>query len=348
MTLGVGIVGCGMIARFHARAVADTDGAELVGCYSRRPEQATAFAVGFGGRAYESIEALCNDDRVQVIAVCTPSGSHLEGIEAAAKAGKHVMVEKPLEVTVARCDQAIAVCQRSGVKLGVTLQSRFHRAAIELKRAVDDGRFGQISLADAYVKWFRSQQYYDSGAWRGTWSLDGGGALMNQAIHTVDLLLWLMGDVEEVFGRTALRAHQRIEVEDTAVGVLRFKSGALGVIEASTASYPGVLKRIEISGSHGMAVLEEEDLQRWQFAQERQGDDAIREELAAATRSGGGAADPAAIGHHGHAAAYRDLVTAIEQGRTPLIHGGEARRSVALITALYEAARSGHPVRPSL
>jgi predicted dehydrogenase len=194
------------------------------------------------------------------------------------------------------------------------------------------------------VKWFRTQQYYDSGAWRGTWALDGGGALMNQAIHSVDLLSWFMGPVAEVSARTATLAHQRIEVEDVAVASLRFASGALGVIEASTAAWPGWLKRVEINGDQGSAVLEEEDLKSWQFAQETPEDAAIRERLAARTRTGGGASDPAAIGHHAHAKQFRDVLEAIEKGRRPAIDGHEGRRSVEIITAIYRAAKSNERV----
>ena len=232
------------------------------------------------------------DPRIQIVTIGTPSGSHLEPAVAAAKAGKHVIVEKPLEITLKRCDAIIAACKKSGVKLSTILPSRFHDGNRELKRAIDAGRFGQLTLGDAYVKWFRTQAYYDSGAWRGTWELDGGGALMNQAIHSVDLLTWLMGPVAEVQAQTATLAHERIAVEDTAVATLRFANGALGVIEASTAAFPGYLKRIEINGSEGSAVLEEEDLKHWDFAKSLKRDEAIREQMLKHRSTGGGAADP--------------------------------------------------------
>jgi predicted dehydrogenase len=345
MSVGFGIIGCGLISKFHARAIQSIPGAQLVGCVSRRQESAASFANEFGGTPCSSLEELLGLPQLDAVAVCTPSGEHLNGILAAARAGKHVVVEKPLEITPERCDEAISACAQAGVHLAVAFQSRFHQAAIELKNAIEGRRFGVFCLADAYVKWYRTQRYYDGGAWRGTWDLDGGGALMNQAIHSVDLLLWLMGDVYEVFGYSATRAHERIEVEDTAVGVLRFQNGAIGVIEATTAAFPGTLKRIEISGSHGQAVLEEEDLKVWQFAEELPRDTEIRQEFAHKTSTGGGASDPAAIGFHGHAALYRDLMDAIQTGRSPLIDGQEGRRSVALICALYESARQGVPVR---
>ncbi|MGV3483295.1 MAG: Gfo/Idh/MocA family protein [Planctomycetaceae bacterium] len=345
MTLRFGIVGCGMIAGFHARALADAKDAQLVGCTSRSPEGSAKFAQQHGCVAFASLDEMLADPSIDAISICSPSGAHLDPALAAAAAGKHVVVEKPLEITTQRCDQIIEATRRAGVKLGVTFQSRFHQASQIFKAAVDAGRFGTITLGDAYVKWFRSQQYYDSGAWRGTWALDGGGALMNQAIHSVDLLLWLMGDVEEISGRIATMTHERIEVEDVAVATLKFKSGALGVIEATTTAYPGSLKRIEICGSGGMAILEEEDLKQWQFVTETPEDENIRQAMTDRTKTGGGAADPSAIGHHGHTLFFNDFVAAVQQGHEPLINGAEGRRSVEVIEAIYRSAKSGQSVR---
>lgn len=345
MTLRFGIVGCGMIAGFHAKALADSIGGELAGCVSRSPEGTAKFADKNQCRAYQSLEEMLSDPAIDAISICSPSGAHLDPALAAAAAGKHVVVEKPLEITTQRCDQIIDATDKAGVKLGVTFQSRFHQASQLFKTAIDAGRFGTITLGDAYVKWFRSQQYYDSGAWRGTWALDGGGALMNQAIHSVDLLLWLMGDVEEVTGRIATMTHERIEVEDVAVATLKFKSGALGVIEATTTAFPGSLKRIEICGSGGMAILEEEDLKQWQFLNESPEDEAIRKRMADRTKTGGGASDPAAIGHHGHTMFFNDFISAVHENRSPLIDGIEGRRSVEVIEAVYRSAKSGVTVR---
>jgi predicted dehydrogenase len=214
-----------------------------------------------------------------------------------------------------------------------------------MKRAVDEGRFGRLTLGDAYVKWFRTQEYYDSGAWRGTWKLDGGGALMNQAVHTVDLLTWLMGPVAEIQAQTATLAHKRIEVEDVATATLRFENGALGVIEASTAVYPGYLKRIELHGDQGTAVLEEEDLKVWDFTKKTRADAAILKAMQESRSTGGGAADPSAIGHHGHTAQFRDFVSAINNDRAPAIDGHEGRRSVEIVVAIYKAAKSGKTVK---
>ncbi|MDA9859490.1 Gfo/Idh/MocA family oxidoreductase [Rubripirellula sp.] len=345
MSIGIGIVGCGMIANFHARAIADAEGAHLVGCADRKAEFAEAFAEKQGCRAFESLEAMLADPEINAITVCSPSGAHLDPAVAAAEAGKHVIVEKPLEVTTERCDQIIQACEKSGVQLAVTFQSRFHESSRLMKQAVEQGRFGRVTMGDAYVKWYRSQEYYDSGAWRGTWALDGGGALMNQAIHSVDLLLWLMGDVEEISAMTATLTHERIEVEDVAVANLKFKSGALGIIEATTTSFPGSLKRIEISGDQGSAVLEEEDLKEWNFAEETAEDADIRKRMSGQTESGGGAADPSAIDHHGHTMVFSDFVAAINEKRAPLIDGHQGRRSVEVIQAVYESAKSGQRVK---
>ncbi len=345
MTLRFGLVGCGMIAGFHARAIADTKAGKLVGCVSRSEAGTAKFAEYNSCRAFATLDEMLADTEIDAISICSPSGAHRDPAIAAAKAGKHVVVEKPLEVTTARCDEIIAATDQAGVKLGVTFQSRFYSAAQTFKAAIDAGRFGKITMGDAYVKWFRTQQYYDSGAWRGTWTLDGGGALMNQAIHSVDLLLWLMGDVEEINGRIATMTHERIEVEDVAVATLKFKSGALGVIEATTTAFPGSLKRIEICGSGGMAILEEEDLKQWQFADESDDDDAIRDRFGDRTKTGGGAADPAAIGHHGHTLFFDDFIDAVANNRTPLIDGIEGRRSVEVIEAIYRSAKTGQTVR---
>jgi predicted dehydrogenase len=269
----------------------------------------------------------------------------MEPAVAAARAGKHVIVEKPLEITLKRCDAIIDACRNAGVVLSTIFPSRFHASSIELKRAVDEGRFGRLTVGDAYVKWYRTQAYYDSGAWRGTWQLDGGGALMNQAIHSVDLLAWLMGPVAEIRARTALVAHERIAVEDVAMATVQFASGALGVIEASTAIYPGYLKRIEIHGSAGSAVMEEEDIVKWDFAKKRARDAGIQKKMAEKISGGGGASDPAAIGHHGHARQFQDVANAIRKGTPPAIDGPEGRRSVEIILGVYQAAETGRAVR---
>lgn len=344
MKHGIGIIGCGMIARFHAKAIADVRGAKLIGCYDALPAAAERLAAETGCQAHARLDSLLADDRITAVVIGTPSGAHMEPAVAAAKAKKHVIVEKPLEITLRRCDAILAAARANKVQVATIFPSRFHASSVELKRAVDENRFGRLTLADAYVKWFRPQSYYDSGAWRGTWELDGGGALMNQAIHSVDLLAWLAGPVVEIRAQTALLAHERIAVEDTAVATLRFASGALGTIEASTAAYPGYLKRIELHGSQGSAALEEEDIVRWDFVKRGRRDGAIEKSMQNRRSGGGGASDPAAIGHHGHTELIRDALTAIDAGRTPSVDGLEGRRAVEIILAIYKAAETGRAI----
>ncbi|MCX7427178.1 MAG: Gfo/Idh/MocA family oxidoreductase [Planctomycetia bacterium] len=345
MALGFGIIGCGMIANFHTRAIGDVRGAKLAACFDTVPAAADRLAQSTGCRAYYDLDAMLADPAVDVVTVGTPSGAHMEPAVAAARAGKHVIVEKPLEITLRRCDKIIEECEKAGVVLSTIFPSRFHASSVELKQAIDQGRFGRLVAGDAYVKWYRTQQYYDSGAWRGTWELDGGGALMNQAIHSVDLLLALMGPVAEVRAQTALLAHQRIAVEDHAVATLRFANGALGVIEASTACYPGHLPRIEFHGTTGSGVMDEEDFVKWDFARPAKRDAAIREKMAQRKSGGGGAADPKAIGHHGHARQFQDVLAAMKKGTKPRIDGPEGRRSVEIILAVYKAAETGRAVK---
>ena len=345
MPTGFGIIGCGMISRFHARAIGDIRGAKLVACFDNIPRAADKLAEETGCTAYHDLKDMLADPAVDIVTIGTPSGAHMEPAIAAARAGKHVIVEKPLEVTLRRCDRIIEECEKTGVTLSTIFPSRFHDSSVELRKAMDQGRFGRLTVGDAIVKWYRPQSYYDSGAWRGTWALDGGGALMNQAIHSVDLLIWLMGPPVEVRARFGLLAHERIEVEDVAQATLEFENGAIGMIEASTAIYPGYLKHIEIHGSEGSAITEEEDIVKWDFAKKRKSDEKITAAMAGRKSGGGGAADPAAIGYHGHTRQFQDVLNAIKKGTKPLVDGPEGRRSVELILAIYKAAETGKAVK---
>jgi UDP-N-acetyl-2-amino-2-deoxyglucuronate dehydrogenase len=344
--IGFAIVGCGMIARFHARALAEVAGARVAALVSRTRANADKMAGELGldcFRTYELPAALARPD-VDAVIVTTPSGAHLEPAIAAAEAGKHVVVEKPLEITAERCDRIIEACDRAGVKLCTIFPSRFGDANRTLKAAVEAGKFGRVALAETTCKWWRPQSYYDEGGWKGTQALDGGGALMNQAIHNVDLLLWLMGPPTHVSGFTATLAHERIEVEDTAVACLRFASGALGVIQATTSVYPGLPKTIAVHGDRGTAVIEQDDILRWDFTPETDEDRAIKARFAAKAGASGGASNPAAISHQGHARQLADFVRAVEAGAAPAVDGREGRRSVAVIEAIYESSRTGRVV----
>jgi len=337
---GFGIVGCGMIARFHAQAIKELPNARLVALYSRNPENARRVqeAVGVQCEIYTDLPAMLRRSDLHVVNICTPSGAHMEPAVAAAEAKKHVVVEKPLEITLDRCDRIIAACERNKVMLCTIFPSRFADANVVLKQAVEQGRFGRLTLGETTCKWWRSQEYYDQGGWKGTKALDGGGALMNQAIHNVDLLYWMMGRPVEVSAITATLAHQRIEVEDTAVAILRFANGALGVIQAATSIWPGLPKTIAIHGDRGSVVVEQEDVLRWEFAEPRPEDEQIRARFAQKVGASGGASHPAAISHEYHRRQLADFLRAIETGTRPLVDGQEGRVAVEIILAIYRSA----------
>ncbi|MGO9598044.1 MAG: Gfo/Idh/MocA family protein [Isosphaeraceae bacterium] len=344
---GLGIIGCGLIAEFHARAIAETPGAAVVAAYSRHRANAEKIA-GMAAKPcgiYTELQSMLAHPGLDVVCICTPNGAHLEPALMAARAGKHVVVEKPLEITLSRCDAIIHACDAAGVGLCTIFPSRFTAANVRLKEAIMAGRFGRLTLADTYVKWWRTQEYYDSGGWRGTWELDGGGALMNQAIHNVDLLCWLMGDVDAVVALTATLAHVRIDVEDTAVASLRFKSGALGVIEAATSVYPGLLKRIEIHGDRGSARVEQDDITLWDFQERVPSDNEVYAAMAATSGFKSGASDPRGITHTGHRDQLAEFLAAIDRKRAPRVDGREGRKSVEIIRAIYQSARTGQVVK---
>jgi predicted dehydrogenase len=344
--IGFAIVGCGMIARFHARALAEVAGARLSALVSRSEARARAMADELGlncALATDLSAALARPD-VQAVIVTTPSGAHLEPAVAAARAGKHVVVEKPLEITTERCDRIIAACDEHRVKLCTIFPSRFGDANVALKKAVEAGRFGRLTLGETTCKWWRSQVYYDEGGWKGTRALDGGGALMNQAIHNVDLLCWLMGPVLHVGGFTATLAHERIEVEDTAVACLRFANGALGVIQATTSVHPGLPKTVAVHGDRGTAVIEQDDVLRWDVTPETAEDREVKARFAQKSGASGGSSNPAAISHIGHARQLADFVRAIETDAAPLVDGREGRRAVEIIQAIYRSAETGRTV----
>lgn len=336
------IIGSGGIATLHAQAIAAVEGAELVAVWGSDPEQGTAFAARHGAVFVPEINAIARRDDIDAATIATPSGAHAMAAVPLLKNGKAVLCEKPLEITVPKMNEILSSASESDTPLAGVLQLRFGAGAQAMKRALDQGRFGRLASASAYLKWWRDQAYYDAVDWRGTWALDGGGALMNQGIHGVDLLQWLAGMPSEVFAFSSCQAHERIEVEDTIAVSLRYPSGAVGVIEASTACHPGTAMRIELCGDRGSAILEDDRIARWDFADERAEDDNLRE-----GRSGGivgGSSDPNSIGFEGHRILIEDLVHALREQRPPLIPGTEAIHAVRLVLACYASARSGRPV----
>ncbi len=336
---GIGIVGLGAVSDIHAAAIRAIGEKRLVACCSRDAAKAAAFAAKYGCVAYSSLEEFLSHRGLDIVAITTASGFHLEPGLAAIAAGKHLVIEKPLEISLARCDQLIEAAERRRVIIGGIFQSRYHPVSQAIKDALDLGRFGRLVLGDAYVKWFRNQAYYDRTAHRGTWAYDGGGALMNQGIHAVDLLQWYMGPVKSVQAYAATVGHERVEVEDNAVVAVRFENGAFGVIEGSTSIYPGYPKRIEISGTLGTAILEENTLRAWEFAKKDPQDSAMLKKYGSNEAPSGGAADPMAISFSGHQRQYEEMIRCIEHGGAPLVDAREARKSVAIILAAYHSAR---------
>ena len=340
---GFGIVGTGVIAAMHAAAVAALPRARLAAVTDVADGAAAAFAAARGCAAEPGLDQLLARPDVDVVCVCVPSGLHAEIGVRAALAGKHLVVEKPIDVTLAAADRLIEAARAAGVALTVISQHRFDPGLIELKQLLADGALGRLVLAEASTKWYRTQAYYDSAAWRGTWAMDGG-SLMNQGIHYVDLLRWCMGPVTEVTAVCVTQAHQ-VEVEDTALAIVRFASGAVGTILSSTAAYPGFPQRLEITGTDGTVIVEDGRIVRRAFGPNTGASEAEGSAGPGAIGGLGAAADPAAIEVASHAAQIADLLAAVEEGRAPAVDGQAGRDALEIVRAVYESARTGAQVR---
>ena len=339
----VGLIGSGNISETHARAVGAIPGASVVAVYGPTRARAERLAAGFGAHAHDRLDAFLAQGGMDMVIVGTPSGLHGEHGAAAAGAGLHVLVEKPLEITTARADALIAAAAGAGVTLGVIFQDRLKRPVEQLKTLVESGAIGRPILASARVKWYRPPSYYGESRWRGSRTLDGGGALINQAIHTVDVLLWVFGPVARVFGRVATRLHE-IEVEDTAVATLEFASGAVGTIEAATSAYPGYARRIEITGSEGTAILDGDDLVAIDLRNPSWSDDGQTMVRPQPGRAPENAASPIVSDASAHQRVVEDFIAAFRNRGKPRCDGPDGRRSVALIEAIYESSRTGRSV----
>jgi UDP-N-acetyl-2-amino-2-deoxyglucuronate dehydrogenase len=335
--IGFGIIGCGNISTIHAKAIQAIPEARLRAFYSHSQAKAERIAQQYGVESESSLDQFLERPDIQVVSICTPSGTHAElGIKAAA-AGKHVVVEKPIDVTLEKARILIGACHQARVKLAVIFQSRFLPAVQILKSAIDRGRLGRIIMGDAYVKWYRTRDYYEAARWRGTLALDGGGALINQSIHTIDLLQHFVGPAASVFGFAEKKRHPYIEAEDTAVAVLKFKNGALGVIEGTTSISPGFSRRVEIHGEKGSVILDGNDITSWNVS-----DTGEEEEALSNLRErdlSNGASDPMALDISGHRRQMEDLITAIRQDRLPMIDGAEGLKALELVLAIYRSAR---------
>lgn len=336
-TLGFAILGPGMVAEYHQQAIKSNAhlGATLVAMSHYNPARFAEISRKFGVPALSYDDVLAHPD-VDVVCLCTPSGQHAEQTLAAAQAGKHVLVEKPMALNLADADAMIAACAENGVKLGVTLQRRTEFPFTLIHQAIQAGDVGDLTLAVITMPYFRPQTYFDQAEWRGTWALDGGGVLMNQGIHIVDLLVWLMGDPVEVqaFGDTL---HRDIEVEDTLSATLRFANGALATITATTTAAPGFPHRLEFYGTKGGIQVEGDGVGRWQLVEPAQA--IVTPPPTGAATGAEAGSDPRGIPKTSHVAVFADFIRAIQEDKSPLIGGLEGRRSLAAVLAVYEAAR---------
>ncbi|GAB5525576.1 MAG: Gfo/Idh/MocA family oxidoreductase [Roseivirga sp.] len=336
----IGIIGWGMIAKMHAKAIQAMDTAMLWAVYTSDPNKAKAITNEYGCKVFTDLDAFLDNEELEIVTIATPSGAHLEPIVHAVQKGKHVICEKPLEITPARVLKAEKEAQKHGVLLGGIFNRRFNPAVATLKEAIEQQRFGTISLSEMQVKWFRDQAYYDSAAWRGTWALDGGGALMNQAIHTVDLLIHFMGMPVRLSATVSTLTHERIEVEDTAVAILEFANGAKGMIQASTSTYSsgGRPAEIQISGDAGAVILRDEHFDLWDFKVPMPMDDKVQSGMMTGGKQALGANDPSHINYLGHQLNFENFVAATEGREALQVTAQEALKSVVVINAIYESA----------
>ncbi len=330
--IGWGIIGCGVIGPWHAQAITGAEGAELVAVCDIVEQKAKKLGEEYSVPYVTDINEFLAREDVQAVSICTPSGMHAEQAIAAAEAGKHILCEKPLDITLERIDAMIEAAAANNVKLAGVFQRRTLPSSQRVREAVRGGKLGKVVLGDCYQKYYRSHEYYASGEWRATWDLDGGGALMNQGVHGVDLLLWIMGDVARVSGYCR-RLVRNIDVEDTAVAMVEFANGALGVLEATTSVTPGYAMALEVHGDTGSIKMASDEITTWAIAGE--------EEQTAEATGAGTAADPTALSTYGHQHHVADLCQAITEDRPPQIPGHEARKAVELIKAIYLSSREG-------
>ena len=336
--VSIGVIGCGAVARLHAESILAAENATLAGFADVRLESAEAFAKDYSARAYASVEELLADPSVDGVCICTPSGFHTNVALAALEAGKHILVEKPLAVTVEDCDRIIALAKEKRCVAGVISQFRFSSSVQSLRKMMQEKRLGQLITGELLMKYYRSQEYYDSSSWRGTWALDGG-SMMNQGIHGVDALLYLFGPAESVCGYMDTKTHV-MEAEDTSVAAVRFKCGALVVIQSTTAAYKGAPRIISIVGTKGSVVITEDTIEKCDV------EGVILEPVVEENGTKNlGHQSPMSISCEGHKFQIRDFADAILTGREPAVPLMESRRAVALIQGVYTSARTGMAVK---
>ena len=335
--LGVAILGSGMIADYHQQAVAAHDDLKLVAVSHYDEAKFDAISRKFGVPCLRFEDALRHPE-LDIVCICTPSGQHAAQVVAAAGANKHVLVEKPMALSLADADAMIAACERAGAQLGVTLQRRAEPLFKQVKEALDAGDLGDLTLASITLPYVRDEAYYAQAGWRGTWALDGGGVLMNQGIHLVDLLVWYMGDPLSVKA-SAKTLHRKVEVEDVLVATLEFANGALATVTATTTAAPGFPHRLEIYGTGGGIQISGERVSSWQLAQPERA--RVTPVVSEEDKNAGAAGDPRGIKATGHINVMADFVTAIKENQPPAISGHEGRRSLKTILDIYASAGIG-------
>ena len=341
------VVGTGLVGEWHVRTLPRIPGAQLIAVCDKDPAKAEAVLQKNALTnipIYDNLPTLLREQQVDVIHLCTPSGEHLDSALLAMQAGKHVICEKPLEITLDRVDRMLDAAQKHNVRLAGIFQNRWNLANRALKDAAASGRFGRLAWAGCFTPWYRPDQYYRDGGWRGTWKYDGGGAIMNQSVHAIDLLQWIAGPVKRVSAYAASRIHAEIEVEDTLSASLQFESGAFGTIMGTTAMFPGMPARIEIGGEHGTAISEN-GLKVFKFRNEQPQDDELRKTLSPNSGSTGGGASAADVKIEMHQKNIEHILQAWRDGHDAETSGPEARKAIAIVLALYESARrNGEPV----
>ncbi|NIK77817.1 putative dehydrogenase [Paenibacillus castaneae] len=339
---GFAIIGGGVIGQTHADRLLSVEKGKLAVICDRTEAKAKSIAEKYESDWSTDYDAVLAREDVDIVNICLPSGMHAQYAIAAAKAGKHVITEKPIDISAENALAMINACREAGVKLGVISQHRLQDSTQQVKKDIESGKLGKLIIGTGAINWYRSQDYYDSGSWRGTWAFDGGGALMNQGVHTVDVLQYLMGPVESVHAHCETLGHDRIEVEDAAVATLRFKNGAIGTIVATTCAYPGLSTRVEIFGQDGSAVIESDTLVYRKIKAEEENEQSTAIAIKHPTVST--AADPTAIEAEGHIKQMNDMIEAIEHNREPIINGEEGYKPLEIILAIYESARTGKTI----
>jgi UDP-N-acetyl-2-amino-2-deoxyglucuronate dehydrogenase len=335
MTTHIGLIGGGNISETHARAARAIPGVEIAAIFGTNAEKVSGLCREYGGAPFSDFETFLSHRPMEMVAIGSPSGLHAEQGIAAARHGLHVLTEKPIDISLEHADSLIAAAKKSGVKLGVFFQDRCKPDILRVKQAVTAGTLGRPILADGRVKWYRPPDYYAKSRWRGTWALDGGGALINQAVHTLDLMQWIFGDVLSVQGASKTALHD-IEAEDTLVALLHFANGALGVLQATTSAFPGYPRRLELTGSQGTLIIEQDRLLAADLKSPN--DDLLRGSEADSNPS---SSSPVVSDARGHQAVLQDFLDAIRTGGEPRCDGTAGRRSLALVQAIYSACQTG-------